>query len=203
MVEQLSPKRSKIVERQCALTREPKQADDLIRFAVGPDDQLVPDVDGKAPGRGVWISLGQTFIEQAIKRNAFAKSLKSPVKVPADLAKITQSRLEQRLTGALGLSRKAGQIVTGATKVKSALANGSVSTLLTASDAAPDGRRKIMQSLHGAPNAGRIRHFELLSAEQMSLATGLENVIHAALTQGAAAQSAGNRADRLFRFLTQ
>lgn len=203
MAEPTTFKQSRIVERHCALTREPKQADDLIRFAVGPDDMLVPDVDGKAPGRGVWISLGKSFVEEAVKRNVFVKSLKSPVKFSADLAKITQSRLEQRLTGALGLSRKAGQLLTGATKVKSGLASGSVSTLLTATNAAPDGRRKIMQNLRAAPNMERIRHFELLTAEQMSLATGLENVIHAALSEGAAAQSAGVRADRLSRYLAQ
>ncbi|MCC0025023.1 MAG: RNA-binding protein [Hyphomicrobiaceae bacterium] len=187
--------------RQCAVTREQRAARDLVRFAVGPDDSIAPDVDARAPGRGVWVGLGQTLVAEAERRKVFARSLKSPVKVPQDLALLTRSRLEQRLTGALGLARKAGQLVTGATKVSASLANGSVLALLTATDAAPDGRRKILSSMKAAPNAATMRHFELLTAEQMSLATGRENVIHAALIDGAASRNAMERADRLARYL--
>ncbi|MCB9992640.1 MAG: RNA-binding protein [Hyphomicrobiaceae bacterium] len=187
--------------RQCAVTREERATADLVRFALGPDDLIAPDVDGRAPGRGVWVGLGQKLVAEAERRKVFAKSLKSPVKVPQDLALLTRSRLEQRLTGALGLARKAGQIATGAAKVAGALSGGHILALFTAIDAAPDGRRKMLAHLKAAPNAAGIRHFELLTAEQMSLATGRENVIHAALTEGAAARGALDRADRLARYL--
>src|SRR6478735_5651554 len=64
------------IERRCALTHEVKPAAELIRFVVGPDDVLVPDTDARAEGRGVWISLGQKQVAEAVRRNAFAKSLK-------------------------------------------------------------------------------------------------------------------------------
>jgi predicted RNA-binding protein YlxR (DUF448 family) len=196
-------------ERLCALTREVKPIADLIRFVVSPDDELVPDTDGKAEGRGVWISLGAKSVAEAQKKKAFAKSLKAEVKVPDDLAGLTRRRLEERFLGSLSLARKAGQLVTGATKVKAAIEGGDVQALLTATDAAEDGRNKLVGSLKGysmaAEEAGfepaLTPHFELLDSTQMGLALGIENVIHAALIKGGAAHAAVQRAERLARYI--
>ncbi len=130
--------------------------------------------------------------------------------MPEDLPGLTRQRLEQRLLGALNMARKAGQLTTGATRVRAAIEAGGVIALITATDAAADGREKLLSALHGAREAGdkrRANHsppcriFELLDSGQMGLALGLENVIHAALTKGAAAQSALARAERLARFM--
>jgi predicted RNA-binding protein YlxR (DUF448 family) len=195
--------------RECALTRETKPVGDLVRFVVGPDEAIVPDTDAKAEGRGVWITLGEKSVGEAVKRKAFAKSLKTNVSVPDDLAALTRYRLEQRLFGALGMAKKAGQVITGGTKVKAAIEAGGVIALFTATDAAADGRDKMLSSLRGrhraASEAGEtgdeVPHFDLLSSAQLGLALGLENVIHAALPRGAAARSALARAQRLARYI--
>lgn len=192
--------REKDVLRMCALTREELPGSALIRFAVSPDGVLAPDVDAKAPGRGVWIKADKGSVTEAAKKKVFAKSLKSQVEVPPDLALEVQSRLEQRLIGALGLARKAGILVTGAAKVASLLETGRAGALITASDAAPDGRRKMLQSMRRGFERP-LPHIESLSSSQLGLALGLENVIHAALTSGAAANSAIDRAKRLDRFI--
>lgn len=197
------------LSRQCALTREVKPIADLIRFVVSPDGAVVPDTDAKAEGRGVWISLGHKAVAEAVRKKAFQKSLKANVAVPGDLADLTRLRLEQRFTQALSLAKKAGQIVTGATKVKAAIEAGEVIALLTATDAAADGRQKLAGSLKGftrsAQEAGfgveDVPHLELLDSDQLGLALGLENVIHAALVKGAAAEAALKRAQRLARYL--
>lgn len=188
-------------ERQCALTREVRPAAELLRFVVGPDDRIWPDVDGRAEGRGVWITADSTSVAEAVRRKSFARSLKTNVAVPDDLAELTRSHLEQRLLGALGLARKAGQIVTGATRVKDALAKGEASALFTATDAAEDGRSKMLGALRGLENGAAMPHLQILSSDQMGLALGADNVIHAALTKGAAAHSALARALRLARFI--
>lgn len=196
-------------ERLCALTREVKPIADLIRFAVSPDGEVVPDTDAKAEGRGVWISLGLTQVAEAQRKKAFARSLKADVKVPDDLAGLTRRRLEERYTSALSLARKAGQLLTGATKVKTAIEAGEVIALLSATDAAEDGRNKLLGSLKGYTkaaeeaglNPGETPHFELLDSGQMGLALGIENVIHAALTKGGAAQAAVKRARILARYI--
>jgi predicted RNA-binding protein YlxR (DUF448 family) len=182
---------------------------DLIRFAVGPDDVLVPDTDAKAEGRGVWISLGEKSVAEAVKKKVFAKSLKSAVTLPDDLPGLTRLRLEQRFVSALQMARKAGQLLTGAMKVKSALETGEALALLTATDAAEDGRKKMLGTLKGAGKAAEeqgfsgpgVPHFELLDSAQLGLALGLESVIHAALTQGAAGEAAVQRAKRLARYV--
>ncbi len=197
--------------RTCALTRMEMPVEALVRFAVGPDDVLVPDVEARAEGRGVWITLSHAAVAEAVKKKAFARSLKAPVTVADDLAELTRLRLEQRLLSALGMARKAGQFVTGATKVKSALESMDAIALLTATDAAEDGRNKMRGTLKALNYARReqgfggadVPHFELLSSVQMGLALGLENVIHAALTTGAAAQSAVDKARRLARYTAQ
>ena len=186
--------------RLCCVTREEKPTGDLLRFVVGPDGVLVPDLDAKAEGRGVWVTATADLVREAVKRKAFAKSLKAEVTVPADLADLARLRLEQRLLGALGMARKAGQFVTGATKVRGAIDSGGVVALFTARDAAADGRNKMTGALKASPNGTEVPHFELLGSDQMGLALGLENVIHAALAKGAAAQAALARADRLARY---
>ena len=196
------------IERRCALTHEVKPAAELIRFVVGPDDVLVPDTDARAEGRGVWISLGARNVAEAVKKKSFAKSLKSAVTVPADLPELTRLRLEQRFVSALQMAKKAGQLLTGAMKVKAALETGAAIALLTATDAAEDGKKKLMATLKasskaaeelGLPGANR-PHFELLNSAQLGLALGIENVIHAAPTQGAAGEAAVKRAERLARY---
>jgi uncharacterized protein len=197
------------IERRCALTYEVKPAAELIRFVVGPDDVLVPDTDAKAEGRGVWVSLGEAFVAEAVKKKAFAKSLKTSVNVPDDLPALTRQRLEQRFVSALQMARKAGQLMTGAAKVKAALETGEAIALMTATDAADDGKKKMLATLKasskaaeelGLPGANR-PHFELLDSAQLGLALGIESVIHAAPTQGAAGEAAVKRAERLARYI--
>ncbi len=200
---------SQDLTRQCALTREVRPVADLIRFVVSPDGAVVPDTDAKAEGRGVWISLGRQAVAEAVRRKAFQKSLKAAVAVPEDLAELTRLRLEQRFAQALSMAKKAGQVVTGATKVKAAIEGGAVIALLTATDAAADGRQKLAGALKGFTKAAQeagigVRdapHLELLDSNQLGLALGLENVIHAALVKGAAAEAALKRAERLARYL--
>ena len=191
------------------MTFEVKPAAELIRFVVGPDEILVPDTDAKAEGRGVWVTLGQSFVAEAIKKKAFAKSLKTPVNLPDDLVALTRLRLEQRFTSSLSMAKKAGQLLTGMAKVKAALETGEALALMTATDAAEDGKKKMLATLKASTKSAEeqglgpqdVPHFELLDSAQLGLALGSENVIHAAPTQGAAGEAAVKRADRLARYI--
>lgn len=186
--------------RQCAISRQERPVADLLRFAVSPEGLVLPDVDAKAPGRGVWITLSKALVEAAVSKNVFARSLKHKVEIPQDLALMADARLEQRLLGALGLARKAGHLVTGATKVRSAIDRGDVLALFTATDAASDGRKKMLAAFKSAHGDETPQHFELLGSEQMGLVLGRENVIHAALIAGPAAKGALFRAEQLARY---
>src|SRR5690606_22835876 len=142
-------------------------------------------------------------------KKAFARSLKTAVTVPAELAALTRLRLEQRYLNSLQLAKKAGQLLTGAAEVKSALETGEAIAVLTAIDAAEDGRKKMLATRKASTlsaeeqglEAPQIPHFELLDSSQLGLALGIESVIHAAPTQGAAGETAVKRAERLARYI--
>ena len=201
--------RPKDQSRQCALTRAVRPVDELIRFVLSPDGELLPDTDARAEGRGVWISLGEKHVAEAVRKKAFERSLKQKARLPDDLPGLTRQRLTERYVNALQMARKAGQLVTGAQRVRDAIASGEVVGLITATDAAEDGRSKLLSALRGwhrtaaeqGLEARDVPHLELLDSGQLGLAFGLESVIHAALVDGAAAQAALVRARKLVNYL--
>lgn len=186
--------------RTCCVTRESLPKSELIRFALGPNGEILPDIAGKAGGRGVWVTANKHILAQAVAKNAFARALKTQVNVPDNLVEITQAHLEKRLLGALGLAMKGGHLVTGYEKVRSAIEKEKINALIAASDGSMDGRKKITQLLRAMELEDEVPQIDFLNAEQLSLALGGKNVIHAALVGGAATKSATDRAQQLVRF---
>jgi uncharacterized protein len=173
--------------RRCALTRARLPKADLIRFVLAPSGEIVPDLKERLPGRGVWVTAAHDSVVEAAKRNVFARALKTPVTVPAGLAATVGRLLAEHALGALGLANKAGEIVFGATKVEEAVAKGRATALVHASDASEDGCRKLDAKFRAnARDAGRLP-VRVFTADQLDLASGRTNVIHAAVIQGGAA----------------
>lgn len=170
-------------ERLCIVTRNALPPDQMLRFVVGPDGQLTPDLKRKLPGRGVWVTLSAEQVEQAIRRKAFAKSLKQPVIVSPDLAKQIETLLLRDAVQALSFVSKAGRVVSGFTKVESAINKGNAVAILHATEAAPDGIRKVGQALRRRQLAGgrTARIIDTFDSCDLSLALGGVHVIHAAL----------------------
>jgi uncharacterized protein len=187
--------------RTCALTREEHPEAELIRFVAAPDGGMVADLKAKLPGRGVWLGAERCRVVEAVRKNVFARSLKAPVRAAADLPDQVAARLRDTALGRLGLARRAGVALAGFAKVEAALASEQVAALISASDGADDGRRKIEQAvfrLHGgAPPFPRIG---LFSGAELGLAMGLPNVIHAAVLQSPAGKSFVEAAIRLQRY---
>ena len=188
--------------RLCVATREPRAPDDMIRFAVGPGGEIVPDLACRLPGRGVWVTARRPEVERAVRTAAFARSLKRPVKAPDDLADVVEVMMRKRVVAALALANKAGQVVAGFAKVEAAVNGGKVAALLHARDAAADGGGKLDRRLLAiAAAAGReavvMRDLEI---EELSLALGRSNVVHAALIIGGASSSFLKEAGRYTRF---
>jgi predicted RNA-binding protein YlxR (DUF448 family) len=150
---------------------------ELIRFVVGPDAQIVPDILARLPGRGIWVSADRASLELARKKKAFGRSAKTQVTVPENLADQVEGLLLGRVTSLLALSRKAGHAICGYEKVKGALITEWALILLQASDGSERGKSKLR-----TPEGGRfIGH---LTATELGLAFGRDHVIHAALTAG-------------------
>lgn len=173
-------------ERRCILTMQSGPEDALVRLVQGPDGTLVPDVAARLPGRGMWITADRDVIGQAVASGQLAKaasrSLKAAVQrsaVPDDLVELIDRLLSRRCLDRLGLEQRAGNLVTGFDKIKAALTKkgaGKPTLLVSATDGAEDGRRKIKAAV------GReVPEVALFDREALSNALGRENVVHVLL----------------------
>ena len=173
-------------QRRDAVSGEVMAEGRLVRFVAGPDGGVVPDLARKLPGRGVWVAATREAVEQAVKRNAFARSAKAPLKPAPDLAEQVAGLLRQRLLSGLGLARRSGELTSGFAKTAAAVEAGKVVWLIEASDGAADSRRKILQSVGRAAQPP-----ELLGAfmsVELSLALGLGPVVHLGFLAGGSAK---------------
>jgi uncharacterized protein len=190
-------------ERLCVATREVRPVAELIRFVVGPDGSVVPDLKRKLPGRGVWVTATRAALDEAVRRNAFARSFKTKVRVPPDLAALVETLLTRACLDALAIVHKAGRVAIGFAKADSALVAKPVAALINASDAAPDGVRKLAAAARRRSDdaeAGEIAAISAFTSAQLDLALGRSNVVHAALLAGPASDGFILRCRSLERF---
>lgn len=198
----LAAKRESESERSCIVTRRREPPEAMIRFVRGPDGVVTPDIRAKLPGRGVWVGARAGLVAEAAKKRLFARGLKEQVETPADLARDVDRLLEADCLQMLALANKAGSVTPGFNKVEDLLARGAVAILLEAADGGADGKRKLRQI---ARRAGAGRHendgvpalIGLFTSNQLDLALGRTNVIHAALASGGPGTSFLARCRRL------
>ncbi len=191
-------------QRTCALTHDIKPVSEMIRFVVGPAGEAVPDIKRKLPGRGIWVTSTRAAIEQAVKRNVFARGFKREVQVAQDLAADIERLLERAALDALAMAGKAGQVVAGFAKVEAATGRDDILALIHATEAATDGKRKLDAALHRrTPTIPReIAVIDTFTGGQLDLALNRPNVVHAALLAGPGSETFLARVARLTRFRT-
>ncbi|SLN10941.1 hypothetical protein AQS8620_00072 [Aquimixticola soesokkakensis] len=177
-------------ERRCIVTRDAEPKRGLIRFVVGPEGQLVPDLNEKLPGRGIWVSADRGALEEAVKKNLFSKVARTDVKIADDFVNLVEAGIADRLVHLVSLARKAGDAVCGFEKVKGWLADGYAKVLLQASDGSERGKGKLW-----TPEGGR--WFGCLTGAELGLAFGRESVIHGALRAGGLGNRVVEEASRL------
>lgn len=192
------------LERRCVLTQKSKAGAELIRMVQGPDGCLVPDVKGKLPGRGLWISPDRILIEKALDDGSLVKAvsraLKQSIKkdqIPSDLADMMERLLAKQALSRLGIEKRASHIVSGFEKVRSELRGKKRPLLLiNARDGAEDGKHK----LSALAAAIGVKVVEIFDREELSLALGRENVVHVVLLSGGAKSRLIADVDRLAGF---
>jgi uncharacterized protein len=163
---------------------------DMIRFVLGPGEAVVPDIRRKLPGRGVWVTASAACVAEAVKKRAFARGFKKKVVAPENLATEVETLLTKDCLQALSIANKAGTVVAGFGKVEEAIAGGALAGLIHASDCGADGVRKLGQSLRRQFGEESVRRrVVLFRSDQLDLALGRANVIHAALLSGAASEA--------------
>jgi predicted RNA-binding protein YlxR (DUF448 family) len=177
--------------RLCVATREVKPIDALIRFVVGPDQAVVPDLKRKLPGRGAWVTASRAVLATAVKRGAFARAFRADVKAAPDLPAKVERLMERAVLDALGVARKARQVVVGHAQVEAAAEQGAAVAVLHGSDAGPEGVRQILAAIRrgSAPDTPNVLVISAFTSAQLHLALARPNVVHAALLAGRASDT--------------
>ncbi len=181
--------------------------DGLVRFVASPDGVVTPDLGRRLPGRGMWVAANRAAVDQAARKGGFSRSAKAKLSAPDDLSDQVEQLLLRRLIDGLGLARRAGELTYGFEKVEAAIGAGKVAWIIEAQDSAEDGRRKIVQAIRRLTLSERPmkrrtipRRMGLFTADELSLALGLGNVIHLAFLAGRSADSWTKDVERLAGF---
>ena len=180
--------------RRCFVTRRVDDKDALLRFVVGPDDTVCPDVAGELPGRGLWLSAERDVVHTACAGNLFAKGFRAAVVVDADLTDRVEALVAARCLGLLGLARRAGVLAAGYEQARAMLASGNAGILVVARDAAAEGRRRLEKLDLAAPVIA------IFSAAELARALGREHVVYVTVAKGRMAQRIATEAGRLAGF---
>lgn len=191
-------------DRTCIVTREAEAPEGLIRFVAGPDGQVVPDLKRQLPGRGCWVKVDRALVDRAVQRKIFARALKRDVTADPDLGALVDRLMAADLVGMMNMARKAGQFVSGATKVDAAVRSGASLAVFHAVDAAADGVRKIDQARKawkfGSNAEEDIPSFSFFTSAEMDDLMGQNAFIHACALAGQAGDGVVKRATMLDKY---
>jgi predicted RNA-binding protein YlxR (DUF448 family) len=180
-------------ERRCIATMERRAQSQMIRFVLGPDNQVVPDIAARLPGRGAWVTASRDGLQQAVKRGAFARAFKAQAKTGPDLAGQTEDLLVKGILSMIGMAKRAGDLTLGFEQVREAVRSARPACLMAAANASEDQRNKVLALVRGlyGPQPGESPKDTRLppviacfSDEELGMALGRERVVHACLKQG-------------------
>ncbi len=194
------PRKNEVSERTCIVTREAKSVSALVRFAVAPDGSVVPDLKRRLPGRGVWVTADRATVAVAVKKHHLERAFEGKVTVSPALPDEIDELMLSAATGALALARKAGSLVGGFGKVEAAIAGEAVIALIHAVEAGADGVARLAQAGRRRYGEAGIPAIRCFTGDQLDLAFGRSNVVHAALLAGPAGRNVLARVQDLLRY---
>ena len=183
-------------ERRDLVTHQAMDESRLIRFVAGPDGAVAPDLGRKLPGRGMWVEASRASVDAAVKKNLFSRSAKAQLKPTADLSDRVEALLIRRCLDQLGLARREGVLISGFEKFAATIRSGKAAWLIEAADGSSDGRGKLVALARHQTT----KVCGAFSADDLSLALGLENAIHGVLLRGGRADRWTIEVERLAGF---
>ena len=186
--------------RRCVVTRERLPKEKMIRFVVGPDRAIVPDLAARLPGRGIWLSVRADVLEPGRAEadshrqlvRAFARSARGPVAVPSNLPSLLEEALVRRITELLGLARRAGQAMAGFEKAREWLRADRARVVLQASDGSAAERTRFLSGVSAS-----VPVLDPLPGAAMGRLFGRDFVVHVVIAPGKLGESLVIEAGRL------
>jgi len=162
----------------------------MLRFVLGPDRQIVPDLAGRLPGRGMWLSADGDVLERAVKRGAFARAARGAISTPPDLRARIEDGLRARIRDLIGFARRGGLAVCGREAVREWLRSGRVGLLVEAADGSAAERSRLVGGWGGPVVAP-------LSAAVLGGVFARDHAVHVGVAQGRMAAAIAVEAARL------
>ena len=182
-------------ERTCLLTGTPLPKEKLIRFVIGPDGSLCPDVAEKLGGRGVWLTAEADVVAKALTSKIWHRGFKKAPTIAPNFVENLEHLLKDRCLHLLGLANRAGYVVFGFEKVKEALSNEDLIALVQATDGSSAEEERLYSLAQNLPVV------KVLSAEELGQILGRESCVHLALKKSKLSQTVWDELCRLNDFL--
>ena len=191
------PPKPETSERKCVVTGKSQDKTTLIRFVLGPEQQVVPDIANKLPGRGVWITAKQDKVQEAVKQKAFHRGFAKQVVVSSEIDQQVSDLLEKAALGHLKMANKAGALIFGFTKLMAAIEKQAIIALIHAAEASPQEAEKLeykfrtnLEQRDKTEQNHYKKPFNRFKTSELNLAFGAANVIYAGLKENGAARAA-------------
>lgn len=102
-------------QRSCVACRRTAAQEELLRYVLAPEGQLLVDYRHKLPGRGAYTCISRECMVTAVEKHQFQRSFRGR-RVSADVDRLVldlQNQLLKRVEGLLGMARKSGQLESG------------------------------------------------------------------------------------------
>lgn len=177
---------------------------DMIRFVVGPDNRVYPDILGKLPGRGTWVSAAQEDLDVAINKGGFKRGFKGNVILPDDLAAHVEAGLRKQVLSLIGMAKKSGKLFIGFDQVMTAARVDALGWRIEASDGAEGSRGKIRTLSKAVAREVELKMPRVIGcfdSSELGAVVGRDAIIHCAVPHGRIAKSLGQSAKRLSGFV--
>lgn len=180
-------------ERRCIATMRRLSPSAMVRLVLSPDGMVTPDMAGRLPGRGAWVTATREALDLAVKRGAFARAFKTQVKIPGDLGAQVEFLLARRAIDMLGMAKRSGELILGFEQVREVIRASRPACLIAASDASEDQRDKVLALVRGLYGADPSKSAEIqplppvvacFTGDELGMALGRGRVVHACLEEG-------------------
>jgi len=192
-------------ERKCVARNEVRDPNDMIRFVVGPENTVYPDILGKLPGRGCWVSASREDLDVAMNKGGFKRGFKGNVNIPDDLTEQVEAGLRKQTLSLIGMAKKSGKLFIGFDQVMVAARTDALGWRIEASDGAEGSRGKIRTLSKAVAREVELalpRVIGCFESSELGAVVGRDAITHCAVPHGRIAKSLGFSAKRLSGFIS-
>ena len=160
----------------CLSTGLKLDSKNLLKFVLAPDNSLTLDLMDKLPGRSFWITASREVLEASCKKGLFSETASCQVILRENFISYVETALVEQFNSTIGFCRRAGFLIWGFEKVKTALVKKEVILRIEALDGSKSEKRKL-DSITIVPVLQSLYAYELATSFRR------ERLIHCALVK--------------------